>query len=160
MGDTDGDGDYDRLFAFGARSLSVLDHTGRVRFDTGDELERRTLALTPTLFNSNHGATPNPDNRSDDKGPEPEGVTTGAVASRQYAFLALERHSGIVAYDLNANPGAAAFAGLAHNRPQDRGPEGTVFIPAGDSPTGTPLLLVTNEATSTVGVWRVALASG
>jgi hypothetical protein len=158
MGDTDGDGDFDRLFAFGARSLSVLDHTGRVRFDTGDELERRTLALTPSLFNSNHGATPNPDNRSDDKGPEPEGATTGVVGGRRYAFLGLERHSGLVAYDLQATRGEAAFAGLAHNRPQDRGPEGIDFVPPADSPTGAPLVLVTNETTSTVGVWSVAPA--
>ena len=158
LGDIDGDLDYDRLFPFGARSLSVLDHTGRVRFDTGDGLERQTLSLTPTLFNSNHGAAPNPDNRSDDKGPEPEGVAVGRVGGQLYAFLGLERHSGIAAYDLSANRGKAAFAGLAQNRPQDRGPEGIAYIRGADSPTGDPLVLVTNEATSTVGVWSVAPA--
>jgi hypothetical protein len=158
MGDTDGDGDFDQLFAYGARSLSVLDKGGRVQFDTGDELERRTLSLTPDLFNSNHGATPNPDNRSDDKGPEPEGIATGVVGDHLYAFAGFERHSGIAAYDLSAMPGETAFAGLAHNRPQDRGPEGLAYVAAADSPTGSPLVLVTNEVTSTIGVWTVTSA--
>ena len=157
-GDDDGDGDYDRLLTFGGRSMSVLDDALNVRYDTGAELERETLAGTPSLFDADHGPALEPDNRSDDKGPEPEGVAVGAVGGRQYAFLGLERHSGIVAYDLEEEPGRASLAALAHSRPIDRGPEGIAFVPASDSPSGVPLLLVTNETTSTIGVWQVAPA--
>ncbi len=60
-----------------------------------------------------------------------------------------------MAYDLEDRPGGASFAALAQNRPTDRGPEGIVFVPAGASTGGTPLVLVTNERSSTIGVWRV-----
>ena len=154
-GDDDGDGDYDRLLTLGGRSLSVWSHSLELSHDTGDELERQTLARTPALFNADHGTALEPDNRSDNKGPEPEGVAVGTVGGRQYAFLGLERHSGVVAYDLSDKAGGASFAGLAHNRPVDRGPEGIAFVPASDSPNGLPLVLVTNETTSTIGVWQV-----
>lgn len=155
LGDEDGDGRYEALYAFGARSLSVLDHTGRVRFDTGDGLERYVADWTPSGFNANHSAAAALDNRSDDKGPEPEGLAVGDVDGRTFAFLGLERHSGLVAYDLAAMPGAAVPAGRGIARPTDRGPEGVVFVPAADSPTGEPLVLVTNEVTSTIGIWEV-----
>ena len=157
-GDDDGDGDYDRLLTLGGRSMSIWSHALELSHDTGDELERQTLARTPALFNADHGPALEPDNRSDNKGPEPEGVTVGTVAGRQYAFLGLERHSGVVAYDLSDKAGGASVAALAHNRPVDRGPEGIVFVPAAESPNGMPLLLVTNETTSTVGVWQVTPA--
>ena len=157
-GDDDGDGDYDRLQTFGGRSMSVLSHALELEYDTGDELERQTLARTPALFNADHGPALEPDNRSDNKGPEPEGVTVGAIAGRQYAFLGLERHSGVVAYDLSDVAGRASIAALVHARPVDRGPEGIAFVPAADSPSGVPLLLVTNETTSTIGVWQVTPA--
>ena len=157
-GDDDGDGDFDRLLTFGGRSLAVWSHALELGHDTGDELERQTPARTPALFNADHGSALEPDKRSDNKGPEPEGVTVGTVGGRQYAFLGLERHSGVVAYDLSETAGGAAFAGLAHNRPVDRGPEGMAFVPASQSPNGLPLLLVTNETTSTIGVWLLAPA--
>ena len=38
----------------------------------------------------------------------------------------------------------------------DSGPEVLRFIDAKDSPTGTPMLVVANEVTGTVNLWRLA----
>ena len=43
------------------------------------------------MFNANDGISSAVDQRSDDKGPEPEGVVTGVVNGRTYAFIGLER---------------------------------------------------------------------
>ena len=40
------------------------------------------------------------DNRSDDKGPESEGVTIGRIGDRVYAFMGFERVGGIMVYDV------------------------------------------------------------
>lgn len=42
------------------------------------------------------------DARSDDKGPEPEGIAVGSLRGRTYAFIALERVGGIVTYDVTS----------------------------------------------------------
>ena len=151
QGDTDGDGDFDRLFAFGGRSMSVLDPLGGIASDTGDELERLTAQLDPGNFNKDNEPSVI-DNRSDNKGPEPEGLDVGRVGARQYAFLAAERSGGIFAFDLSHRPGRASFAGYLNTRDADLGPEGVRFVPASDSPTRRPLLLVTNEISGTIAL--------
>jgi len=153
-GDTDGDGDFDALYAAGGRSMSILDARGALAYDTGPELERITAALDPLHFNADHEAE-GFDARSPDKGPEPEGVDTGVVRGRTYAFLAAERSGGILAYDLSDTPGKAGFAGYTTTRPDDLGPEGVRFVPAEESPTRGPLVLVTHEITGTVAVFAV-----
>ncbi|MEF2280075.1 hypothetical protein V3W47_17420 [Deinococcus sp. YIM 134068] len=72
--------DADRLVAFGARSLSVWSTDLTRVADTGDLFERRTAELVPTAFNSN-GTASTFDTRSDNKGPEPEGVTVATPPS-------------------------------------------------------------------------------
>jgi hypothetical protein len=54
-GDTDGDGDFDRLFAFGARSFSIWTEAGEQVFDSGADIERHWLHVevhptNPTVF--------------------------------------------------------------------------------------------------------------
>ena len=49
-GDTDGDGDFDALYTFGARSFSIWDATGAQVFDSGDALERITAAAQPGVL--------------------------------------------------------------------------------------------------------------
>ncbi|MBB6099057.1 hypothetical protein HNR42_002493 [Deinobacterium chartae] len=163
LGDTDGDGDFDRLYAFGARSLSVWDASGRLLADTGDLLERKMAELLPAHFNADHGSN-TLDNRSDNKGPEPEGVTVGVVGGKTLAFLGLERASGIVVLDVS-DPRAPKFVQYFNPRdftqaPEsgnagDLGPEGLLFVPATDSPNGQPMLVVGNEVSGSTTLYRV-----
>lgn len=158
LGDRDGDGDYDRLYAFGGRSLSVLDASGAVVDDTGGQLEQLSQSLDAGNFNKSNSAGSSVDNRSDDKGPEPEALDVGRVAGHQYAFVAAERSGGIYAYDLTATKGEARYADAYLNtRESDLGPEGALFLPAAESPTGGPLLLLTYEVTSTVAAYSVSV---
>jgi len=150
LGDSTGDGDYEKLFVFGGRSMSILDEDGELVFDTGSELERKAALLDPLAFNADNVDPAQVDNRSDNKGPEPEGVAVGEVGNDTYAFLGSERQGGIYAYDLTDQKGKAGFAGYLNPRPGDLGPEGLQFIPAHHSPTGDPMLLVTNEITGTI----------
>jgi 2',3'-cyclic-nucleotide 2'-phosphodiesterase/3'-nucleotidase/5'-nucleotidase len=90
-GDTDGDGDYDALYAYGARSFTIFDTAGNVIFDSGDAFEQITADLIPEFFNSTNDENGSFDSRSDAKGPEPEGVVIGEVDGSTYAFVGLER---------------------------------------------------------------------
>ncbi len=152
LGDTDGDGDYDKLYAFGARSFSVWDDQGNLVFDSGDQLEQITAQLVPTIFNSN-GTTATFDTRSDNKGPEPEAVTVGYVSGKPYAFIGLERTGGVMVYDLS-KPEAPQFVQYIRTE-GDVSPEGLKFISAADSPNGKPLLAVANEISNTATFYEV-----
>ena len=61
------------------------------------------------------------------------------------------------AYDLT-DPGAPSFAAYANARDVDLGPEGLAFVPAEDSPTCAPLVLVGNEVSRTLAVYEVGVA--
>lgn len=162
-GDTDGDGDYDQLYALGARSFSIWTAEGDQVYDSGDEIEQITAAAFPGFFNSSNDGNAL-DNRSDNKGPEPEGVTLGVIDGRTYAFIGLERIGGVMIYDVT-NPMNPVFQQYVNNRdfsedpesgqPLDLGPEGLTFVSADDSPNGIPLLLVANEISGTVTVYQV-----
>lgn len=163
-----------RLFAFGGRSISIVDLAdGRVVFDSGDEIEQLTAAAQPGHFNASSDST-TADRRSRAKGPEPEGLAIGAVAGKTYAFVGLERSGGIVIYDVTtpATPRCVGHAGnrrfdVPMTRPDgtpnpaagDSGPEGLIFIAAGQSPTGRPLVVVANETSGTTTVWEVEVAA-
>jgi hypothetical protein len=153
LGDTDRDGDYDALYSFGARSLTIRSATGDVVWDSGDQFEQYLAANTPADFNKGHD-DPTFDIRSDDKGPEPEGVVVGRIAGRTFAFIGLERVGGVFAYDVT-DPAAPTLAAYANSRATDLGAEGLSFIKAEDSPTRTPLVLIGNEVSRTVAVYEV-----
>ncbi|MGD1699622.1 choice-of-anchor I family protein [Dapis sp. BLCC M229] len=176
MGDTDGDGDFDQLFAFGGRSFSIWGEDGTLIFDSGDDFERITGELFPEFFNSNNDEN-NFDNRSDNKGPEPEGVAIGQMGNRTLAFIGLERIGGFMTYDVS-NPLAPKFMSYTNNRdfsvefdlddegdpdPTDEqlaavgdlGPEGLTFISAEDSPNDLALLVVANEVSGTTTIYEI-----
>lgn len=161
-GDIDGDGDFDSLYAFGARSFSIRDTAGRLVFDSGDQIEQLTLEAYPNGFNANSTANA-ADARSDDKGPEPEGLTVGKVRGRTYAFIGLERIGGVAVYDVTRPRDAhfvqylntRDFAGLpANGTAGDLAPEGLLFIPASTSPTRRALLAVGYETSGTTTVFE------
>jgi len=167
-GDTDDDGDYDELYAYGARSFSIwtLGMDGlELVYDSADDFEQITAMMLPEFFNSTNDDNDSFDNRSDDKGPEPEGVALGVIDGRTYAFVGLERIGGVMVYDIT-DPLAPTYVTYVNNRnfsadatsPEagDLGPEGLVFISAADSPTGQPLLVVSNEVSGTVTTYGIA----
>jgi hypothetical protein len=156
-------GKYQALYAFGGRSFSIWTSKLERVFDSGDQIESLTALAFPENFNAsntNHGF----DNRSDDKGPEPEGLTVGKAFGRVYAFIGLERIGGIVAYDINdpLNPFIAAYSNPRNFSVDpddiaagDLGPEGIIFIKAEDSPIGQPLLVVGNEISGSTTVYAI-----
>ncbi len=113
-GDTDGDGDYDALYTLGGRSFSIWSADGSQVFDSEADLERIIAADDPAHFNASNENN-NFDDRSDNKGPEPEGLTVGNIRGRQYVFVGLERHGGIAAYDIST-PSSPVFADYVNNR--------------------------------------------
>lgn len=116
LGDAGEDGDFEKLFALGARSFSIWNATtGALVFDSGAELEQLLANLLPDEFNRNHEENDSFDNRSDNKGPEPEGVTLGKVKGKLYAFVGLERIGGILVLDLS-DPRSPEFVDYFNNR--------------------------------------------
>lgn len=163
-GDLDGDGDIDRIQTFGSRSFSIWSAAGELVWDSGEELERffeDPANGYAAVFNAGHNNN-SFENRSDDKGPEPEGVAVGKVGGRTYAFIGLERMGGVMAYDVS-NPRQPTFAAYANTRNLtdltknlgDRGAEGVTFIAEENSPNGKPLVLVGNEVSKTVSIFQV-----
>jgi 2',3'-cyclic-nucleotide 2'-phosphodiesterase / 3'-nucleotidase / 5'-nucleotidase len=152
-----GIGQHERIYAFGARSFSVWDprrlaattaptapNAGLV-WDSGAQFEQITAALYPQQFNvSNTNLTR--DDRSDNKGPEPEGIVVGRVGPRDYAFIGLERIGGVMVYDVT-DPTAPRFLQYVNTRSfgndrlpgqDDSGAEGLAFVAADESPNGRP----------------------
>jgi hypothetical protein len=98
------DGDVDKAHLFGARSISVwkFNHRGKLRSvsDSGSSIERAVAKQFPALFNASDDED-GIDDRSDDKGPEPEALAVEFIAGIPYAFVGLERASLITVFDLS-----------------------------------------------------------
>ncbi len=168
-----GEGEFTELFSFGGRSFSVFNSSGQLIFDSGSDFEMITGAQFPNDFNSNNDENDSFDNRSDNKGPEPEGIVLGQVDGQTYAFIGLERMGGIMVYNVT-DPANSQFVQYINNRDfsfmgdleadkdgaGDLGPEGLEFVPAVDSPNGTALLIVGNEVSGTTTIYSVLLNSG
>jgi hypothetical protein len=160
-GDIDGDGDLDVLHSLGGRSFSIRDAAGNLVFDSGDEFEQIIAALQPSYFNGTNTSNTGFDSRSDDKGPEPEGVALAEIDGRWYALIGLERQGGVMLYDVT-DPMAPLFLEYTSTRvwtgspsggtAGGLGPEGIKFISAAESPVGQALVLVSNEVSGTIDV--------
>lgn len=145
LGDTDGDGDYDELYSYGARSFSIFHGlTGELVFDSKNELDVRAKALGIYPKDGN-----GEDNRSDDKSVEPEGVTIGRVGNRNLMFLGMERADALFIYDVN-NPNRPVFLQYL---PTGDAPEGVYFVDAEKSPTGRSILIVSSEEDGVVRIY-------
>ncbi len=157
---------YSELYAYGARSFSIWSEDGKRVFDSGSEFERITASLIPDNFNGQNDEN-SFDNRSDDKGPEPEAVTVGIINGQTFAFIGLERVGGLMVYNVT-NPQNPQFVQYLNNRDfsvsqedleagmaGDLGPEGLAFIAADDSPNGKPMLAVGNEVSGTTTLFGI-----
>lgn len=160
-GDTDGDGDFDEIHLIGGRSFAIWNTTTKaVAFDSKDDFEQY-LAKTPEnepLFNTDHESNARK-SRSTSKGPEPEGLTIAAIEGKQYAFISLERQGGVMVYDIT-NPGDVKFVDYKNPRSTaayggDNGPEGIIHISNTASPDGKHYILVANEISGTISIYRL-----
>jgi DNA-binding beta-propeller fold protein YncE len=172
LGDVDGDGLYEELYVFGGRSFSIFTTNGKLVFDSGSDFEEITADRFGADFNNDNTENTG-DSRSDNKGPEPEGLALGQVGDRHYAFIGLERVGGVMVYDIT-DPEDATFVDYVNNRDfdfdiqgeiangdapasaaGDLGPEGLDFATAEESPIDDPLVFVGHEISGTTAVFRV-----
>ena len=167
-------GVYNTLYSFGARSFSIwdTDNMSVPIYDSGSLMAKYIADKYPKNFNASNDKN-DFDNRSDNKGVEPEGVTIGQVGSQTIAFVGLERISSIMAFDVtdpmnvkllgeintrsfdDAKLDAAKAGTAPANADGDLGPEGLTFIPSSDSPSGKPLLLVGFEVSGSSRVFEL-----
>ncbi|WP_199233578.1 MULTISPECIES: choice-of-anchor I family protein [unclassified Halorubrum] len=164
LGDHDNDGQFEELYLFGTRSFAIWEATDnglQLVFESGNELPKRYAEQFPAGF---QGATSG--------GPQTEGIEIGQVGDRTFAFVGIERGSGIFVYDVTtpANPRyiqtvvnrdfSIGFGDLAENpespgRGGDFSPEGLEFISADGSPTNNPLFAAGYEVSGTVALFEV-----
>lgn len=170
------------VYAFGARSFSIWDTSGTLIWDSAADLTQRVLD-DPVLGAGFQGQdafedeTENwtgweADSRSDDKGIEPEAVTIGTICGVPNAFIGFERQSAVAQYDISdpSSPKFVRFISSANYEwtgteagdkvidPETAGdisPEGVIFIPADQSPTGDPLLVAAHELSGSTAAWTL-----
>lgn len=164
---------YESLYTYGARSFSIWNgETGERVFDSGNDFELITAnRLGFDAFNASNDENSG-DDRSDDKGPEPEAIEIARINGKTYAFIGLERVGGIMVYDIT-NPETSSFVQYITTRDYsvdieelvdggdfsaagDLGPESILFVSASDSPNGEPLLLVGNEVSGTTAIFQIS----
>lgn len=170
--------DPEKDYVFGGRSFTVFQATENGLeevFTSGDDFEALAAQYVPEYFNaSNDNAVL--DDRSGKKGPEAESVTVGTVDGKTYAFVALERTGGVMAYDVT-DLAAITFVNYVNTRDfgttvegseeyedgeldkwvtgGDVAPEGLLFLDAASSPNGEPMLLAACEVSGTVAVYQL-----
>jgi len=169
-GDLDGDGDFDELHSYGARSFTIWNADGNQIWDSGSEFETRTAAFFPANFNASHSSN-TADARSPNKGPEPEGITVGTIGDSTYVFVGLERIGHTMMYNIT-NPAAplytdyintrnfavtASIATIDNGTVGDLGPEVVAFVSASESPNGSDLLITGNEVSGTLSIITVRI---
>ncbi|BBM66961.1 alkaline phosphatase [Vibrio alfacsensis] len=161
--------------AFGARSFSIWDENAKLIFDSGDDFAKIALMNQGKNFNSTNDNNESGDDRSDDKGIEPEAIEVAYINGRHYAFIGLERQDGIMVYDIS-NPMQATFVHYVnrrdYNQPvctqvEDGDCTNDIYNPkAGDlgpesinyfTRKGQHFVAVGNEVSGTTSVFRIEL---
>lgn len=105
----------DDIVTFGARSFSIWNTEGTLVYDSGDSIAEVVHKDNTTNFNSTNDANNSGDNRSDDKGTEPEAIEAAQIGDRVFAFVGLERQGGVIVYDIT-NPEAPEYQSYLNNR--------------------------------------------
>ncbi|PTQ88619.1 esterase-like activity of phytase family protein [Nitrosomonas ureae] len=98
----------------GSRGFSMFNRHGKVLYDSGTEFEYLAAA-----------AGHYPEKRSDNKGTEPEGITTGRYKNETFVFVGSERGNFVGVYKADGNK-------LKYRQmlPTGAGPEGLLAIPS------------------------------
>lgn len=138
----------------GARSFSIRDEDGNMVYDSGDILDREAIALG--IYN---------DDRSRDKGTEPEGVTVLSMGNKTFAFVGLERtaynsdagvasnHVAAIAIFDITDPANSSFVQMIKSD-GDMAPEGLKAYAL----DGNYYLAFSNEVSNTTSVYQLAAA--
>ncbi len=142
--DPDRDGLLDRVVVPGTRGVSFWDGQTGERLGGTGSLEGWLLEQDPARHNLNaKDVSPASDQRSDDKGPEPEGLVALTLPdARVLVVVAMERQNGLVLIDASdpADPQPLAYRndlteGLA-------APESVIAIPCPEDPAEATHVIV------------------
>ncbi len=98
----------------GSRGFTIFDREGKVRFAAGNALEHLVTRVGHY-----------PEDRSENKGGEPEGVAYGQYGKHRFLFVGSERSNIIAVYRI-----APGRPKLAQVLPAGPGPEGLLAIPS------------------------------
>ena len=170
IGDKDGDGDIDTIHLRGSNSMTMY-RNGLAIWDSADLLDQiQTAAFGVANINGSHSlsadkATMNyvGQDRSDDKGSEPEGVAVGMVGDRRIAVLGLERMTALALFDIT-QPRVPVFLEWLQMLPTKAtpakdvkywSPEGIVFVPADKSPSGKALIITSYELSGSLSIHQI-----
>ena len=169
-GDKDGDGDIDTIHLRGSNSMTMY-RNGVAIWDSGALLDQiQTQAFGVANINGSHSyskdlSTMNyvGQDRSDDKGAEPEGVALGMVGDRRIAILGLERMTALAIFDIT-KPLKPVFQEWLQMLPTKAtpakdvkhwSPEGIVFVPADKSPSGKALIITSYELSGSISIHEI-----
>jgi len=173
-------------FSMSTRSISAFEldlsaKTLTLIADSKDLIERVTLANHP----KDHNREEKLDDRSDDKGPEPESLAYGkAKSGAELLFLGCERTGAILTFDVSkfsssdsdfsasfndliiAGRDSAVTNGTEAQTQRDScalgyaaDPESMVFIPAADNDYGKDVLVASGAYSATLAVYAVCECS-
>lgn len=156
--------EYDSIYAYGARSFSIWNASDMSQvYDSESIIEKKVYENDPVNFNSTNDETAFKD-RSDDKGPEPEAIAVGQVGSKFYAFVGLERHGGVMVFDVT-NVNDVEYVDFTNNRDfsadpttsaaGDLAPECIIFIPKEETAATNDLIAVANEVSGTISIYEI-----
>ena len=134
-GDTDLERFEDGIWS-GGRGWSIFDLEGNVVYDSGSSAEEIAVR---------HGQYP--EGRSENRGIELEGGTVAQFGDRPFAFVASERGSFLLAYDISD----IERPRLINYLPTGLAPEGVIAIPDRN------LLLTSNEEDGTIDIFQASI---
>ena len=170
IGDKDGDGDIDTIHLRGSNSMTMY-RNGIVIWDSATLLDQiQTAAFGVANINGSHSLSSDKStmnyvgqDRSDDKGAEPEGVAVGMVGDRRIAILGLERMSALAIFDITvpANPVFQEWLQMLPTKATPAkdvkyfSPEGIVFVPANKSPSGKALIITSYELSGSLSIHQI-----
>ena len=128
------------LYAAGARSFSIRDENGVLVYDSGDILDKQAFA---------HGVYD--DERSRDKGVEPEGIEIMTIGDRTFALVGLERtlKAAVGIFDIT-DPASSTFVDMLVSD-GDLAPEGL----EGFTMDGKYFLAFSNEVSNTTSLYQL-----
>ena len=170
IGDKDGDGDIDTIHLRVSNSMTMY-RNGMVIWDSANLLDQiQTQAFGVANINGSHSLSADKStvnyvgqDRSDDKGAEPEGVAVGMVGDRRIAILGLERMSALAIFDITV-PREPVFQEWLQMLPTKAtpakdvkhwSPEGIVFVPADKSPSGKALIITSYELSGSLSIHQI-----